>query len=84
MIWAKLLLSVKYVLVLLGILIQFHSQLLQLQSLIPKLYTSLLEAFKKKKKNLQQKKFKKSISIVFIKFIAPTGLIKFLSVKCLL
>jgi len=68
-IWAKLLLSVKYVLVLLGILIQFRSQLLQLQSFLPKLYTSLLEAFKKKVRS--KRSLKKSTLVVFIKFVAP-------------
>ncbi|KAG4377672.1 hypothetical protein GLYMA_18G181150v4 [Glycine max] len=80
-----MLLSVKYVFVLLGILIQFHSQLLQLQSFIPKLYTSLLKAFKK---NLQQKKFfyflKKVHLLCSLNSLYPTCLIKSLSVKCLL
>jgi len=55
-IWAKLLLSVKYMLVLLGILIHFHSQLLQPQSFIQKLYTSLLEAFQKNKSAVKEVK----------------------------
>ena len=81
----KLLLSVKYFLVLLGISVQFHSQLLQLQSFIPKIYILLIEAFWVKKSFCSKRSLKIKVhQPCSLNLVHPTYLIKFLSVKCLL